>query len=650
MKYCISCGNKLIDDAVFCPKCGTKQSEKNEIDSTIEQSSQTTAKPKKKKKLLAIIIATVAVVLAAVIITVSLLIIPKSFAKNVEYSKGASEWDSRFNMSFEQFLDKVGKSAETNYEYYKANALQHIDYDTSGYKTDFFESLIGASSGKEFKDNICDKNKWNQYEQHDNRDFTFIYTVDSPSSNQALRMCEITVCMDDNGSDKITGVMILFGDKENEITQLQKTTVDFVSFIVTEALLGADKETSVICPLLASDNSLDIYVYKEVRFQTTPTRNAGVTLMMIEALSKQADDEGKLSGLSAITHRLTDDDINNAKTQISSAQQQTKTISAETQQSTTQSAKQKDSQTTKTDNELGYEFDLSVDSFSKELKNTADNKLCISLKVSDYKLMKFDNEKEKLGNKFNIDYRGYQFDNFYVLVDNNTDHVFQITISGSGSGSNSQNLILAVIGTINPSYLRGEVDNCYKQITESKTSYTSNDGSVTIKYCFNENVCYEYQKLANGFSFVVTSSSKDNYDKYLQTVSSNMKKSNNDTTESSNDTDLDYTVEDFGHFYADVPKNWVYEVENGGISFYEEYNHSHGETGSTGYLCRIVGISPENSDTLSPNSEYLGNASDLDYYIEFPMGIGMIEDKTASEKMQTAHSQVEGFVESIILK
>lgn len=32
------------------------------------------------------------------------------------------------------------------------------------------------------------------------------------------------------------------------------------------------------------------------------------------------------------------------------------------------------------------------------------------------------------------------------------------------------------------------------------------------------------------------------------------------------------------------------------------------------------------------------------------MGIGMIEDKTASEKMQTAHSQVEGFVESIIFK
>ena len=73
MKYCISCGNKLIDDAVFCPKCGTKQLGGNEVDSFAEQSSQPTNKPKRKKKLLAIILAAAAVVLAAVIITVSLL-------------------------------------------------------------------------------------------------------------------------------------------------------------------------------------------------------------------------------------------------------------------------------------------------------------------------------------------------------------------------------------------------------------------------------------------------------------------------------------------------------------------------------------------------------------------------------------------------
>ena len=415
-------------------------------------------------------------------------------------------------------------------------------------------------------------------------------------------------------------------------------------------MLGADKETSVICPLYAIDNSLMIYLYNEVKFQTTPTTEL-FNMVSIEAFSEQADKEGKLSEQDnmGIIIRLTEDDIENAKTKMLSVQQ-TKTIPAETQQSTTQAAKQKDSQITKTDNELGYEFDLSVDSFSKELKNTADNRLCISLKVSDYKLMEFDDEKEKLGNKFNIDYRGYQFDNFYVLVDNSTDHVFQITISGSGSVSTYQNLILAVIGTINPSYLRGDVDNCYQQITESKTSYTSNDGSVNVKYCFNENVCYEYQKLANGFSFVVTSSSKDNYDKYIQTVSSNMKKSNNDTTDSSNDTELNYTVEDFGDFYADIPKNWVYEVENGGIYFYESYNHSHEETGSTGYLCDIKGVSPENKSEISQYSEYLGTSGTIEYYVEFPMGIGMIEDETASEKMQTAHSQVEGFVDSIIFK
>ena len=648
MKYCISCGSKLIDEAVFCPKCGTKQSEENEIDSTIEQSSQPTAKPKKKKKLLAIIIAAVAVVLAAVIITVSLLIIPKSFAKNVEYSKGASERDSRFNMTFEQFLDRAGKAADDNYDYYKNIALQQIDYDTSSYKADFFEYMIGAYSGKEFKEKVCDKNNWSKDE---NGDYKYTFSVTSSNSNQPLRMSEVTLYMDDNKSEKITGILILFGNAEKEITQLQETAVEFISFVFTEAITGTDKETSVICPLLAFNNSIEIYVYNEVKFQTTPTTET-VNMVTIEALSEKAKNEGNLSKqeeMGIVTY-LTDNDVEKAKTQLLSGQEQTKTIPSETQPSTTQSVTHKDSQIVKTDNELGYEFDLSVDSFSKELKNSADNKLCISLKVSDYKLIKFDDEKEKLGNKFNIDYRGYQFDDFYVLVDNDTDHVFQITISGSGSISASQNLIFAVIGTINPSYLRGEVDNCYQQITESKTSYTSNDGSVTIKYYFNENVCYEYQKLANGFSFVVTSSSQDNYNKYLKTVSSNMKKSNNDTTESSNDNNLDYIVEDFGDFYADVPKNWVYEVENGGIYFYEAYNHSHEETGSTGYLCDIKGVSPENKSEISQNSEYLGSSGTIEYYVEFPMGIGMIEDETASDKMQTAHSQVEDFVESIILK
>lgn len=301
--------------------------------------------------------------------------------------------------------------------------------------------------------------------------------------------------------------------------------------------------------------------------------------------------------------------------------------------------------TVSADNELGYEFDFTVDSFASALKNSiVELNLDYKVSVSDYKPMEFADEKEKAGNKFNIDYRGYEFNNhdLIVFVDNKTDKLFQIEIY-------DKDILLGVIKTINPSFTKSEVENCYKQMTDSNTVFTNDDSSVTIKYLFQDNICYEYI-FTHTFFFRIFSSSKDSYDKYLQTVSSNMKKSNNDTTESSNDADLDYTVEDFGRFYADVPKNWVYEVENGGISFYEEYNHSHGETGSTGYLCQIVGISPENSDTLSPNSEYLGNASDLDYYIEFPMGIGMIEDKTASEKMQTAHSQVEGFVESIIFK
>ena len=295
--------------------------------------------------------------------------------------------------------------------------------------------------------------------------------------------------------------------------------------------------------------------------------------------------------------------------------------------------------TVSADNELGYEFDFTVDSFASALKNSiVELNLDYKVSVSDYEPMEFSDEKEKAGNKFNIDYRGYEFNNhdLTVFVDNKTDKLFQIEIF-------DKDTLLGVIKTINPSFTKNEVENCYKQMTDSNTAFTNDDGSVTIKYFFQDNICYELQTLTNQSTFIITSSSKDNYDKYIQTVSSNMKKSNNDT-------DLNYTVEDFGDFYADVPKNWVYEVENGGIYFYESYNHSHEETGSTGYLCDIKGVSPENKSEISQNSEYLGSSGTIEYYVEFPMGIGMIEDETASEKMQTAHSQVEGFVDSIIFK
>lgn len=295
--------------------------------------------------------------------------------------------------------------------------------------------------------------------------------------------------------------------------------------------------------------------------------------------------------------------------------------------------------TVSADNELGYEFDFTVDSFASALKNSiVELNLDYKVSVSDYEPMEFSDEKEKAGNKFNIDYRGYEFNNhdLTVFVDNKTDKLFQIEIF-------DKDTLLGVIKTINPSFTKNEVENCYKQMTDSNTAFTNDDGSVTIKYFFQDNICYELQTLTNQSTFIITSSSKDNYDKYIQTVSSNMKKSNNDT-------DLNYTVEDFGDFYADVPKNWVYEVENGGIYFYDSYNHSHEETGSTGYLCDIKGVSPENKSEISQNSEYLGSSGTIEYYVEFPMGIGMIEDETASEKMQTAHSQVEGFVDSIIFK
>lgn len=113
---------------------------------------------------------------------------------------------------------------------------------------------------------------------------------------------------------------------------------------------------------------------------------------------------------------------------------------------------------------------------------------------------------------------------------------------------------------------------------------------------------------------------------------------------------ITYTEEDFGDFTVRLPSNWTYEVENGGIYFYESYVHAREDIGSTGYLCDIVGISPSDSDTLRPNARQLGQAGGLEYYVQFPMGVGIIEDETAKEKMQIAYGQVENFVQSVIMK
>ena len=140
----------------------------------------------------------------------------------------------------------------------------------------------------------------------------------------------------------------------------------------------------------------------------------------------------------------------------------------------------------------------------------------------------------------------------------------------------------------------------------------------------------------------------DHYESYTEKITEP-----SETTEShsnENDSELSYIVIDFGDFYADVPKNWIYNTESRAIYFYEEFNYTHGETGSTGYLCDIRGIDLQNSDTPSPNSRFIGGTGKTNYYAEFPMGMGVIEDELASQKMQIAYGQVEDFIDSIIFK
>ena len=116
------------------------------------------------------------------------------------------------------------------------------------------------------------------------------------------------------------------------------------------------------------------------------------------------------------------------------------------------------------------------------------------------------------------------------------------------------------------------------------------------------------------------------------------------------DPDAPYMTVDFGRFTADVPKNWVYERSENGFFFFEAYNHDHPETGSDGYLCEILSVMPEDSYMVLPFAHYLGGDDYYSTYIQYPTGMGIIEDKTGSQKMQTALKQTGDFEASVIVK
>ena len=59
---------------------------------------------------------------------------------------------------------------------------------------------------------------------------------------------------------------------------------------------------------------------------------------------------------------------------------------------------------------------------------------------------------------------------------------------------------------------------------------------------------------------------------------------------------------------------------------------------------------PEDSYMVLPFAHYLGGDDYYSTYIQYPTGMGIIEDKTGSQKMQTALKQTGDFEASVIVK
>lgn len=288
----------------------------------------------------------------------------------------------------------------------------------------------------------------------------------------------------------------------------------------------------------------------------------------------------------------------------------------------------------KTDDELGYVFNLTFEEFIESYNNAVDELEFYNISY----INTFDFEELMFAED---DFFCQHSDGINLYLDKNSNKIFEIFLSNETSMEELKTTICLIIKSINPEFIKEDVQSCYTQLVNSEESFSQDSGETTVNYLYLNNILYELCQSDGWYSANISPCTDDYYQQQLDNARTNSTSDNSDSS---------YIVEDFGQFYADVPNNWIYEVRDEGIYFYEEYNYTNDEIGSTGFLCRISGIEPQNSDTLSPNSRYIGGTGKIDYYVELPTGVGIIEDETASQKMKIAYSQVEDFIDSIRFK
>lgn len=103
----------------------------------------------------------------------------------------------------------------------------------------------------------------------------------------------------------------------------------------------------------------------------------------------------------------------------------------------------------------------------------------------------------------------------------------------------------------------------------------------------------------------------------------------------------------FGDYSIVVPEEYIYEEIGNTVTFYEKYNHEHSDTGSTGLLFSIVKTTGVD-DFIS--AELLGSNDKYNFYIEYPTGLGIIEDEVANQKYIDAMNMMDSVLDTFEIK
>lgn len=103
----------------------------------------------------------------------------------------------------------------------------------------------------------------------------------------------------------------------------------------------------------------------------------------------------------------------------------------------------------------------------------------------------------------------------------------------------------------------------------------------------------------------------------------------------------------FGDYSIVVPDEYVYKEIGDTVTFYEKYNHEHSDTGSTGLLFSIVKTTGVD-DFVS--AELLGSNDEYNFYLEYPTGLGIIEDEVANQKYIDAMNMMDSVLDTFEIK